>query len=340
MVEKRGMEMAGNTVGEEKAKPAKSRPSSLKDKWYRPEFVWPIVVTVLALAVIATIGIRAPSADWDLIQKLAPHLAWPAVVLLLGPIALLVLGPSLTGLVSFFGNQGKVAQFSDDLKKFSEDAKDIQKSIEESREQFKQLRSDFESWKMSFGETIRDIKETKESINEIKETTLEQANSTYWDAFADFLKNRNATIKPPRKAPSTRNCQFGSIGNGFVLSATALRRGPRKLFAGINVRKNQAFRRLHSDRSTIENDFGARLDWNEGKTGGWIGVADNRFDPKDKAGWEDQYKWLLENLEKLRRVFESRITALNIDETENLSELGAFDEELALQAEVPPVRSQ
>jgi hypothetical protein len=124
----------------------------------------------------------------------------------------------------------------------------------------------------------------------------------------------NASIFRPRK-PGPTNWRVFSIGrSGFVISATISTEKQRigvELYMENDVDKS-AFRALQSQKDVIEGEFGEPLKWEElpGKKATRIVLYRYDVDPSDEKQYADLHRWMLDKMERFKRVFGPRVKAL------------------------------
>ena len=68
-----------------------------------------------------------------------------------------------------------------------------------------------------------------------------------------------------------------------------------------------SFDLLERQRGEIENELGAKLEWEENK----VYLPKKDPDTWDKDDWENQHEWLMSKLELFDRVFRPRIQEIN-----------------------------
>jgi hypothetical protein len=70
------------------------------------------------------------------------------------------------------------------------------------------------------------------------------------------------------------------------------------------------FKSLFAQRSAIESEFGAPLDWEGLESNSYVSIS-LPVDVEDRADWAKQHRWLVEQLSKTHRVLVPRIRALH-----------------------------
>jgi hypothetical protein len=137
----------------------------------------------------------------------------------------------------------------------------------------------------------------------------------YWASFAEYLKDKGSTFRIRR--PNKDHWFSFAIGrSGFVISATVSSEKQRigvELFIHNDVEKT-AFRTLLADRKAIEGEFGETLDWQElpGKKGTRIAIYKSGVDPSDERQYPQLHSWMLEKMDRFKKVFAGRIRSLSL----------------------------
>jgi len=157
----------------------------------------------------------------------------------------------------------------------------------------------------------------------------QKAFVAYWSALGSFLADHHARFKVRDPTPRDYWCNFGPLARpGFLLVATAGFRDHKigtELFISSNVRfPKRAFDRMEAERTSIDAEFGAPLDWQRlsDKKGCRIAIYRTDLDPTSQDQWPQQHAWFLDQLERFSRVFRSRIDGLDIDALEDSPSAG------------------
>ena len=95
--------------------------------------------------------------------------------------------------------------------------------------------------------------------------------------------------------------------------------GPIHALSGINLQINKGeermaiFNLLKQEKEAIEAEVGSALDWEElpDRHTSYISLRKHNSDPTIKTNWPEQQKWMLEQLEKFRSVFGTRIKTMD-----------------------------
>jgi len=118
--------------------------------------------------------------------------------------------------------------------------------------------------------------------------------------------------------------------SGFVISATFSTEKQRvgvELYIGNDVDK-AAFRALLTQRELIEREFGEVLEWQElpGKKATRIVLYKHGVDPSDEKQYTDLHGWMLDKMERFKRVFAPRVKALALNSATEAGEDEALEE--------------
>jgi hypothetical protein len=145
-------------------------------------------------------------------------------------------------------------------------------------------------------------------------TDIKQLQLKYWQAFRENFVKRSKIIKPRRARPQH--------WMNFAIGRTKFR-----LIAFVNTRDNRIgiglvltgdnakphFYLLEEYKSTVEEQIGTELEWRElpNKKESRVYLRLHNADPTDKQKWNDQQKWLIENLEAFHKAFAPLIKNLD-----------------------------
>ena len=156
--------------------------------------------------------------------------------------------------------------------------------------------------------TVSRISPTKEL------TSTNQLYLEYWIALQNLLEERNDVVKSIKPLP--RNWLGFGIGRSkFRLDASASVRD-KWICVSLTLKGPNAkphFYLLERDRVDIEEEIGAKLEWDE--KDGWerseIDLSLYEIDLEDRQDWNRQHQWLCEQLETFHNVFSPRVKALD-----------------------------
>lgn len=133
----------------------------------------------------------------------------------------------------------------------------------------------------------------------------------YWEAFGQFLAVEKAPFKPPK--PAVSNWMPWGLGRrGISLQAFVT---AQKIEVGVEVRTVEHptwFRKLFADRSSIEQELGFEMEWEEkpGNKGSSVRVR-RPLNMHDRTQWPEAHEWLLHKLKAIRAAFQDRVKTLD-----------------------------
>lgn len=164
------------------------------------------------------------------------------------------------------------------------------------------------NWSKTIIKTTKGI--TNSNLTEIQQLQLE-----YWTDFSQFLHERNNVIRPQKPLPQ-HWMDFAIGKSNFHLSATL--NTTKKLFTVmlyITDPGKEYYKELELDKSNIESEFGAPLEWREipGKKASTIAFSRKDCLLSEKSNWPEYEEWMAENLEKLDNIFRNRIKILTAE---------------------------
>lgn len=145
-------------------------------------------------------------------------------------------------------------------------------------------------------------------------TPTNQLYLEYWTALQDLLKQRDGIIKPVKPLP--RNwIGFGVGRSKFRLDASASMRD-KWICVSLTLRGPNAkphFHLLKGDKVDIEEEIGAKLEWDEKEDSGRSEIYrfKDEINLEDRSDWGSQHEWLCEQLETFHKVFSPRVKALD-----------------------------
>jgi hypothetical protein len=143
--------------------------------------------------------------------------------------------------------------------------------------------------------------------------------AAYWSGFFAYLKDKGSPFHCLSTSPRDYWCSFRMSRSGFLLVTTA---GFRDRVLGVELyirhsAAKAAFDLLEAERSEIEAEFGATLDWQrmDDRKACRIAVYRRDMDPNVEAQRSRQYEWLVDQMTRFSRSFGDRIRALPLDDT-------------------------
>jgi len=142
----------------------------------------------------------------------------------------------------------------------------------------------------------------------------------FWTAFRDHVAEHSTIVRAQKAAPQHwMNFAIGtSRGHMYAFVDTRAKRIGVRLQINDSPDRLAFFNLLLSDKATLEQEFGSKLDWEEckDKKSSYISLRKNNADPHKKADWSKQQEWLLNTLESFKTVFGERIRTMDPGEWE------------------------
>ncbi len=135
----------------------------------------------------------------------------------------------------------------------------------------------------------------------------------FWQAFKDYLEKNNSKLRATKPQPQhwynfsmgKSNCYMNALVNtrDNRISVTVSFTGPES---------KARYHKLHDKyEAESKEKIDASVEWEELPEANESRVRiDNKADIKLKAHWEEQHKWLMENLEKFDAFFRPKIKLL------------------------------
>ena len=173
----------------------------------------------------------------------------------------------------------------------------------------------------------RGVRSTARQVGGVVLADRHRLRMAYWASFGEFLKARGSSFKI-RRANKDHWFTFRIGRSGFNLNALI---STHKHWIGVELYMHNdalktSFRALESEKASIEAEFGEALDWQElpGKKASRIALYHPDTDPADEKLREYQHSWMLEKMDKFKKVFALRVRGLSAEaslgETEDEAE--------------------
>lgn len=159
----------------------------------------------------------------------------------------------------------------------------------------------------------RDVRATARQLEASSGVGRFPIRIAYWQSFGAFLKSRHSGFQIRR---TSKDSWFPfSIGRtGFAISATI---SFEKQRVGVelyihNDPDKLIFNTFRAERDAIEGEFGEALEWQElpTKKGCRIVVYKTPCDPANIEQYQELHTWMLDHMDRFKRVFAGRIRAL------------------------------
>ncbi|WP_331041806.1 DUF4268 domain-containing protein [Sphingomonas sp.] len=147
----------------------------------------------------------------------------------------------------------------------------------------------------------------------------------YWSAFAEYLRQNDPSFVI-RRDNRDHWFEFRIGRGGVVISATISTQKKRvgvELYLSRDPLKS-GIRQLAAERETIEAEMGQALDWQElpTKRASRIALFLDDVDPASPDQYAALHAWMLDKMQRFRRVFGARVKALTFDADDDRDEDG------------------
>lgn len=146
----------------------------------------------------------------------------------------------------------------------------------------------------------------------------------YWASFAEYLRAQDPSFAIRREVRD--NWHNFPIGRAGVVIGTVIGIQKRELRAELyfgDDRYKSGIRALEADKAEIERDFGEALDWQElpSKLASRIAVHLPNADPTDPSQFPRLHAWMLDKMQRFRRVFAARVKNLDLGPSDDFDEM-------------------
>ena len=142
------------------------------------------------------------------------------------------------------------------------------------------------------------------TVSPLSETKLQQQR--YWAALGEYITRNNLSIRPQKPLPQHwTNFSIGRSGMNLAATVNSVeQRIGVELYLSNDGAKEQ-FKQLEQNKSNIEKDIAAKLEWQElpGRKGARIVLYKQDVDPSNEKDWNSQHEWLAEQLVKFNSAF-------------------------------------
>lgn len=159
-------------------------------------------------------------------------------------------------------------------------------------------------------EWTREVKQSAEG----PVSDLKQLQMNYWQGLRNRLLERKSKVCPQRAQPQSWTTY--AIGRSGVWLGACVNSQKKHIWAEFSFNGpsgKQWYDQLYSQKETIEAQFGQPLSWQrmDGKKQSRIAIYLDNTDPTAEADWPRQHEWLIQQLEKLRAVFQPLVPTLS-----------------------------
>lgn len=167
-------------------------------------------------------------------------------------------------------------------------------------------------WTHTVSQATRNIEAG--NLTETKKRQLE-----YWTGFSKLLRESKASIHAPKPAP--QHWLYYAIGRSYFNLMTFVNTKENRIGVGLVIGGENAktfYKLLEMEKDAIEAESGEELDWRElpGKTESHILLHNLNCDLAEQARWPEYYSWMIEHLERLKKVLANRIKNLDPNDYE------------------------
>jgi hypothetical protein len=162
-------------------------------------------------------------------------------------------------------------------------------------------------WSRSIGQAAKQISQA-----ELTDTKVQQL--AYWTKLRDFLAAQGASVRPQKPRP--QHWLVFSIGrSGFGLSTT-VNTSKNRIGVELYLNNEQAkpyFHLLRDEKTEIEAEIGAVLDWQElpNRQASRVALFKDDVDTTNEADWPSQHAWIADHLQKFDKAFRQRVKNLD-----------------------------
>jgi len=147
-------------------------------------------------------------------------------------------------------------------------------------------------------------------------TKAKQLQLEYWTAFRQHMLSNSKIVRPQKAHP--QHWMYIAIGRSNFTLVAAVNTQNKTITVSLALGGNDAkphFHLLHDEKEKYEESFGGPLEWHElpNKKESRVSV-EKQFDPWDRNKWDEQHRWLQEQLERFHNIFSQPIKNLNADD--------------------------
>jgi hypothetical protein len=164
-----------------------------------------------------------------------------------------------------------------------------------------------------WGRTVKaaTVRIESENLSEIKKLQLE-----YWTAFREYVIANSTVLKSQKPLP--QHWTNMAIGRSNFHICASVDTWEKRISATLVMHGQDAksyYYLLEKNKEQIEQELDLKPEWRElpNNINSYITIR-NQLDPTDRSSWQEQHKWLMEQLETFHRVLGPRIKQLNADD--------------------------
>ena len=137
----------------------------------------------------------------------------------------------------------------------------------------------------------------------------------YWVAFKEFMDSKKSPVKCSNGSPQHWvSMRIGKRDFWLAAQVNSLKSDISANFGFTTQSPKAIYHVFHSEKETIEAEFGEALEWSESSElkSSTISVTKHKADFRNEQDWKNQFAWLAERLEKLDSVFRKRVLKLDV----------------------------
>jgi hypothetical protein len=137
----------------------------------------------------------------------------------------------------------------------------------------------------------------------------------YWVAFKEFMDSKKSPVKCSNGSPQHwMSMRIGKRDFWLAATVNSLKSVISANFGFTTQSSKDIYHVFHSEKETIEAEFGEALEWSESSElkSSTISVTKHKADFRNEQDWKNQFAWLAERLEKLDSVFRKRVLKLDV----------------------------
>ncbi|MFC3214190.1 DUF4268 domain-containing protein [Novosphingobium panipatense] len=164
------------------------------------------------------------------------------------------------------------------------------------------------------------LAEPNEWTREVKQSAeggvsdLKQQQMNYWQGLRTRLLEKKSKVRPQKAHP--QSWTTFAIGRADTWLGACVQSQKKYIWAEFCFRGPAGkvwYDELFAQKDAIEAEFGAPLSWErlDGKKQSRIAIYLEGVDPTNEADWPRQHEWLIQQLEKMRPIFQPRALALS-----------------------------
>jgi hypothetical protein len=138
----------------------------------------------------------------------------------------------------------------------------------------------------------------------------------YWVAFKEFMDSKKSPVKCSNGSPQHwMSMRIGKRDFWLAATVNSLKSVISANFGFTTQSSKDIYHVFHSEKETIEAEFGEALEWSESPEikSSYISVTKHNADFRNEKDWKNQFAWLAERLEKLDSVFRKRVLKLDVE---------------------------